>query len=186
MESGSGSNSREDTSYNRYDVVETSVFYREPAQRDLDDSSSSSSSSSSGGSASDDADEEEDSGPSCSICTQTYIVPPIPLFDYYAKLMTQSEPELHGPIITHCGHVFHGDCLMQWSVRKGDCPYCRATLFPPSDPLSAIMRQRYGPRPPPAPAPHNAGANSARYECCTCTWMTRFGTLISDIYQRYR
>ena len=29
---------------------------------------------------------------------------------------------------THCGHNFHGICLIEWAKRKFTCPLCRVNL----------------------------------------------------------
>eukprot|EP00796_Vickermania_ingenoplastis_P005226 gene5226-3741_t len=53
-----------------------------------------------------------------------------------------------------CGHSFHGACLANWMLLRGECPLCRAPIVVPED-----DRRGRAPRWMPAPLPRRARGN---------------------------
>lgn len=42
---------------------------------------------------------------------------------------------------TKCGHTFHENCLFETKLRKNECPNCRNSLTPISNPLAMVCQE---------------------------------------------
>lgn len=48
--------------------------------------------------------------------------------DIECSICTENVQEGQNVVELNCAHVFHADCLLQWTERKGTCPACRAPV----------------------------------------------------------
>ena len=39
---------------------------------------------------------------------------------------------------THCDHIFHYSCLLEWLIEHDDCPNCRSSVLTPSELKEAV------------------------------------------------
>lgn len=73
---------------------------------------------------------------SCSICLEGFgtlacVLASFPENFHSVQLILTAALLEHGSLIVSKCHCYHQKCILEWMERKGECPYCRQSMWDP-------------------------------------------------------